>query len=206
MRRHWKLALATLSLAVAASLAGCAPGYYDGYADYGGPGGGYYDDGYYDYAGGGYCDAWGCPDGYYDMPLYYGSVYYGGSWFNGPHYYRDYGGRRQYWIHGGWHSDGWRGARPSWWREGRTGPALGRDFYRSERFRNSRNAGQRDNRGFTNRGGGDRGGAPQSRTAPQAQPQTGGRAFQNGRFLPRSGGSAGNRGGGGNRGDRGRSH
>jgi hypothetical protein len=220
MRHFWKAPLAILSLTAFVGLAGCVQPYDDGYG-YAGYGGGYDDYGYdapggvgYDYASGGYCDAWGCPADYYDMPLYYGSIYYGGSWFNGPHYYRDYGGSRQYWVHGGWHNDGWSGARPNWYRPGRTGPALGRDFYRSERFRNSRNAGQRDNRGgrpdfnrndnnrngnrdFGNRGGrdgGNRNAGPQSQAAPQAQPQNGGAAFRNGRFLPRS--EAGNRGGG----------
>jgi hypothetical protein len=200
MRHLWKATLAALSLTAFAGLAGCAPGYYDA---------GYYGDGYgpdgvyYDYASGGYCDAWGCPSDFYDMPVYYGSVYYGGSWFNGPHYYRDRNGRREYWVHGGWHNDDWRGARPNWYRPGRTGPALGRDFYRSERFRNES---RRDRGGVNNRGArpgfqrdGNRGGrnaAPQSQAAPQAQPNNGGPAFRNGRFLPRSDSNAGNRGGG----------
>ena len=232
MKTIWKAALAALSITAFAGVAGSASaqpyddyrydggyttpygqGYgslYNGDYGYGDPaydpyGYGYAPDGIgIDYASGGYCDEWGCPADYYDMPVYYGSIYYGGSWFNGPHYYRDYGGSRQYWVHGGWHNDGWSGARPNWYRPGRTGPALGRDFYRSERFRNSRNAGQRDNRGGRpdfnrndNRGGrdgGNRNGAPQSQAAPQAQPQNGGAAFRNGRFLPRA--EAGNRGGG----------
>ena len=71
---------------------------YGGYDQAYGPDDGSYDPDY------GYCDPdYGCPDDYYDLPLYYGDVYYDGSWYNnGPFYYRDYGGRRQFWIHGGW--------------------------------------------------------------------------------------------------------
>jgi hypothetical protein len=81
----------------------------------------------------GYCDAYGCPDDYYDLPIWYGPVFYGDAWYNGPVYYRDGFGGRQYWIHGGWHSDQWRGPRPSWWTASRyhTGSALGRSWYRS---------------------------------------------------------------------------
>jgi hypothetical protein len=130
----WKAALATLSFGM---LAGCQP--YDGY------GGGYYGGGYS--YGGGYCDSYGCPDDYWDRPVYYGSIYYGGSWLNGPFYYRDWNGRRQYWARGGWRYDGWSGDRPSQYRNYRYGPALGRDWYR-----NNRNDG--DGRpGFQGRGG-----------------------------------------------------
>src|ERR1700761_6304741 len=69
-----------------------------------------------DYDSGGYCDEWGCPDEYWDYPVYYGPVYYGGRWFNGPVYYRDYGGERWFWVHGGWRRDEWRGPHPGWWR------------------------------------------------------------------------------------------
>jgi hypothetical protein len=105
----------------------------------------------YDQASGGYCDQWGCPDDYYDLPVYYGSAFYDGLWFDGPLYYRNWYGSRQYWVHGGWHADNWRGARPSWYAQGRYGPALGRDFYRSGSFR-SGNAQRSFNRGFDNRG------------------------------------------------------
>ena len=30
----------------------------------------------FDYDSGGYCDDWGCPDEYWDMPVYYGPVYF----------------------------------------------------------------------------------------------------------------------------------
>lgn len=179
-----KLALATLSAGALAMLAGCVAD-YDGY--------GYADDVmpdgvYYDYGSGGYCDAWGCPGDFYDMPVYYGSVFYGGQWYNGPHYYRDYGGQRQYWVHGGWHNDGWQGARPNWWREGRTGPAMGRDFYRSDRFRNS-GAFRRDQGGGGNRGARDRNGdgRPDFNRGGGGRGRDGGGrdgqpAFNNGRF------------------------
>ena len=65
----------------------------------------------YDYDSGGYCDRWGCPDEYWDMPVYYGPVFYDGSWFQGPTYYRDYGGARWFWVHGGWRRDEWRHPR-----------------------------------------------------------------------------------------------
>jgi hypothetical protein len=106
----------------------------------------------YDQSSGGYCDQWGCPDDYYDLPVYYGAAFYDGLWFDGPLYYRDGYGSRQYWVHGGWHADNWSGARPSWYAQGRYGPALGRDFYRSGSFRNA-NAQHGFNRDFDNRGG-----------------------------------------------------
>lgn len=146
MTKFWKAALtATILTASAAVLCGCvdAYGYNNGYAA--GYGYGPYDYGYgygylpqggigFSYDSGGYCDAFGCPNDYWDLPIYYGPVYFGGSWYDGPVYYRDRHGRRQYWIHGGWHDDEWRGPRPRWWHEGRYGPALGRQFYRSHGF------------------------------------------------------------------------
>jgi hypothetical protein len=88
---------------------------------------------------GGYCDEWGCPDEYWDMPVWYGPVYYDGRWFNGPVYYRDFGGQRLFWVRGGWRRDGWRGPRPSWWRaDYRFGPALGYEFYLGHGFRHGR--------------------------------------------------------------------
>ena len=93
----------------------------------------------YDYDSGGYCDRWGCPDEYWDMPVYYGPVFYDGSWFQGPTYYRDYGGARWFWVHGGWRRDEWRGPRPKWWRgDYRFGPALGYGFYLGHGFRHDR--------------------------------------------------------------------
>jgi hypothetical protein len=87
------------------------------------------------YHSGGYCDRWGCPGEYWGYPVYYGPVYYGGTWYNGPLYYRRIGGRYMYWVHGGWHYDGWAGPRPRWWRGGyRYGPALGYEYYRGHGF------------------------------------------------------------------------
>jgi len=92
-----------------------------------------------DYGSGGYCDSWGCPDAYWDMPVYYGPVYYGGRWYQGPLYYRDFRGSRWYWVHGAWRRDEWRGPRPAWWRGNyRYGPALGYAFYRGNGFRHDR--------------------------------------------------------------------
>ena len=88
-----------------------------------------YDDPTYNYYGSdyGYCDpVYGCPDDFYDLPLYYGQVYWDNSWYPGPFYYRDFGGRRQFWMHGGWRDGNYRG--------GRFGSALGRDFYRSHAY------------------------------------------------------------------------
>ena len=76
---------------------------------------------------GGYCDPYyGCPDDYYDLPVYYGDVYWDGGWYDGPFFYRDYGGHRQFWLHGGWHYGESRG--------GHFGPALGRDYFRNHGF------------------------------------------------------------------------
>jgi hypothetical protein len=162
MKTIWKAAIAVLGLGM---LAGCQP--YDGYYDDGYYGGGY---------GSGYCDSYGCPGNYWDMPVYYGSVYYGGSWINGPFYYRDYGGRRQFWLRGGWRDDSWRGVRPPQYRDGRFGPSLGRDWYRNNRSqfdRDGRSGGRRFDRDNDNRPGfrgrdGNRGAQQPPR---QAQPQ-----------------------------------
>jgi hypothetical protein len=124
----------------------------------------------YDYGSGGYCDSYGCPDGYWDFPVWYGPVYWHGTWYRGPVYYREDFGRRQYWIAGGWHHDQWRGSRPDWWYRGHyyAGPALGYDYYRGHGFRHNRdrhwrgdNWRGRDNRNDDNGGvsfflGGDR--------------------------------------------------
>lgn len=114
----------------------------------------------YDYNSGGYCDSYGCPDSYWDFPVWYGPVYWRGTWYRGPVYYRDHHGRRQYWIAGGWHHDQWRGSRPDWWSRGRyyAGPALGYDYYRGHGFRHDRDHHWRGNdwRGNDNRNWNDR--------------------------------------------------
>ena len=107
---------------------------------------------------------------------YYGEVYYDGSWLNGPFYYRDYGGRRQFWIHGGWHDGQFRG--------GHFGPALGRGCYRPARLRR-RYAGRGFNRGGN---GGQSYGrqrlwpAASSRGSYAAQPYAGGHNWNRGGF------------------------
>lgn len=96
-----------------------------------GPGGGIG----FDIGSGGYCDHWGCPGAYWDDPVYYGPVYFDGEWFDGPVYYREYDGEYEYWVHGGWHRDEWRGERPDWARDVHYGPALGHEYYHSDEFR-----------------------------------------------------------------------
>lgn len=93
---------------------------------------------------GGYCDRWGCPGDYWDYPVFYGPVYFEGEWYEGPVYYRYEDGDYWYWVHGGWRRDEWRGERPEWARETRRGPALGRDYYKSEGFRRSHERHGRD--------------------------------------------------------------
>lgn len=119
------------------------PGYDEGYYEDEGAypddayaeGYGVYDDDAYDDYAMGYCDEYGCPEDFYDLPVFYGDVFYDGAWLTGPLYYRDWYGRRQFWIHGGWRYGNHRG--------GRFGPALGRSWYLQNRgYRN----------GFTTRG------------------------------------------------------
>jgi len=169
-------------------VAACMP--YDGY------GGSYYGSGYgAGYDDWGYCDGFGCPDNYWDQPLYYGSVYYGGRWNSGPFYYRNYNGGRQYWLGGGWRNDDWRGARPQQYRNERYGPALGRDWYRNNRPNDGRpgfnqGGGQGrggDRPGFNQGRGGDRPGVNQG----TGQGRGGDRDDNRG---PRGGGPGGGRG------------
>jgi hypothetical protein len=89
----------------------------------------------FDFSTGGYCDRWGCPGDYWGYPVFYGPVYFDGEWFEGPVYYREYDGEYEYWVHGNWHRDEWRGERPDWARDVHYGPALGHDYYRSDEFR-----------------------------------------------------------------------
>lgn len=111
----------------------------------------------FDYGSGGYCDSSGCPDEYWGYPVWYGPVYWRGTWYRGPVYYREDSGRRQYWIAGGWHHDQWRGSRPDWWYRGHyyAGPALGYDYYRGHGFRHDRDHHWRGDswRGRDNRNG-----------------------------------------------------
>src|SRR6266550_7680118 len=133
--------------------AGYSGGYADPYAGggYANPysGGGYanpysgggYADPYYDGYGDPYADPYACD--YYDPPWGYPPdyclyqtwnepVYYGGLWYSGPIYYRNYSGANWFWLNGGWRRDEGRGARPGgidWGRNMRwTGQLRHRDF------------------------------------------------------------------------------
>lgn len=132
MKNFLKLA-ATAAILTGAAMFASAPARADGVSiTIGVPGIGF------SYDSGGYCDSWGCPEAYWDYPLYYGPVYFGGDWYRGPLYYRVVHGHHWYWIHGGWHRDHWRGPRPQWWGQYRYGPALGYDYYRGHGFRHDR--------------------------------------------------------------------
>jgi len=120
MRTFAKVAFGALMLG-AASIAGAAPaaahtsvGISFGFGDRG------YEDpcAYYDYYD--VPPPWGLPPGYCGYRVYYDPVFWGGSWYRGPIYYRWYGGHRQFWLHGGWRRDEWRGHRPARieWRGG----------------------------------------------------------------------------------------
>jgi len=100
------------------------PAYGPAYG-YGGPCA-YYD--YYDVP-----PPWGLPPGYCGYRVYYDPVFWGGSWYRGPIYYRWYGGHRQYWLNGGWRHDEWRGRRPAHieWRTGGYGDWRGGSYPRS---------------------------------------------------------------------------
>ena len=93
---------------------------------------------------GGYCDRWGCPGDYWGYPVFYGPVYFDGEWYDGPVYYREVDGGYEYWVHGDWHRDEWRGPRPDWARDTHYGPTLGRDYYQSDEFRHGHEADDHD--------------------------------------------------------------
>jgi hypothetical protein len=69
-----RIVLPALALASTLALADCVNAYDDGYGAY----------------------------GYNNYPSYDGSVYVGGTLYNGPLHYRDYNGRRQYWVRNNW--------------------------------------------------------------------------------------------------------
>ena len=73
---------------------------------YGGP---YYGPGYYGPAP--YCDRYSrfydpyrCNAAYYD-DYYDDPIFFDGAWLNGPYRYRYFGGRPEFFINGGWHSN-----------------------------------------------------------------------------------------------------
>ncbi|GAA0544736.1 hypothetical protein FHS83_000545 [Rhizomicrobium palustre] len=128
MRKVWKAAVTAVAMATAMlAVPAKADSFGFSFNSDGGVG--------FSYESGGYCDRFGCPDGYWDMPIYDCPVYWGGSWYRGPVYYRRYHGRVWYWLHGDWRLDEWRGARPGGYCVERYRPALGFDFYERNGFR-----------------------------------------------------------------------
>lgn len=117
-----RLTLAASVAAAAFTLGACAyePDYYDGPP---------YSPAYPEnaYGPGAYAPGYAYEDpcmndpGYCNYSYYEGPVWWGGSWYYGPHRWRDYGGGRQFWVHGGWQGGvrlgrggAWRG--PGRWR------------------------------------------------------------------------------------------
>ena len=134
MRTFFKV-ITTAAVLTGAAMFASAPARADGVSiTIGVPGIGF------SYSSGGYCDDWGCPQDYWDYPVYYGPVYYRGEWYRGPVYYRLRHGHYYYWLRGGWHRDQWRGPRPRWYRrhDYHYGRSLGYDYYRSHGFRHDR--------------------------------------------------------------------
>jgi hypothetical protein len=103
----------------------------------------------YSRATGGFCDSRGCPNLFWTYKIYYGPVYYRGTWFRGPVYVKDDRGRHYFWVAGGWHRDEWHAERPRWARNAGFGPALSRNYYEGREFRD------RDERRADNYGRGD---------------------------------------------------
>jgi hypothetical protein len=129
MRTTFKMTVAAATIAGAAMLS-AAPAQADGFSIGIGSGGiGF------SYDSGGYCDSYGCPDSFWDYPVYYCPVYFRGDWYRGPVYYRRYDGRVQFWILGNWRYDQWRGPRPEWACIDHFGPPLGFDYYENHGFR-----------------------------------------------------------------------
>ena len=56
---------------------------------------------------------WGLPDDYCDDLVSFDPVYYDGFWYRGPIYHHHHHGKEEFWLHGGWHEDGWSGKRPA---------------------------------------------------------------------------------------------
>jgi hypothetical protein len=133
------------ALAVAAALGGCVyPDDYDYYGapppvdDYApGPGGPAYAAPPPAAYGTPPPQAYATPPGYYgtyedpcmndpaycSYAFYDGPIWWGGSWYNGPHRWRVRGDSREFWIHGGWHrgvrvGDGGHWHGPGRWDHG----------------------------------------------------------------------------------------
>ena len=106
--------------AAASALSACEPSPYD---YYGPPPPGYYGDagpGYY--GGAAYDDPCFNDAGYCDYAYYEGPIWWGGTWYNGPHRWRETGGGREYWVRHGWHGDVRLGEGGSWHGPGRWHP------------------------------------------------------------------------------------
>jgi hypothetical protein len=127
MRSFYQVLAVLMVLGIAQGCMAQGQPYNDGYSQRS------YADGYYGAEDYGYCDEYGCPNNYWDQPIYYGSVFYDNAWADGPFYYRNLDGRREYWIHGGWRGDAWRGERPARYRNGTYGPARDLNWYRTNR-------------------------------------------------------------------------
>jgi len=104
-----------------------------------------------------YCDyytpPWGYPLDYCRYQTWNQPVYFGGSWYSGPIYYRQISGVPWYWLNGSWCRDEWRGARPAYidwgrnhrwngdrhnWRdEYRSGNWAGRDTWVGRNYRDN---------------------------------------------------------------------
>jgi hypothetical protein len=56
---------------------------------------------------------WGLPDDYCSDLVSFDPVYYDGFWYRGPIYHRHHHGKEEFWLHGGWHENGWNGKRPA---------------------------------------------------------------------------------------------
>lgn len=83
---------------------------------------------------GGYCDRYGCPDAFWDDPVYDCPVFWHGDWYRGPLYYRRAHGELWFWIHGDWQRDQWRGPRPAGYCVDQFRPALGFEWYEDHGF------------------------------------------------------------------------
>lgn len=132
MRKNLKITVAAAAIAGAAMLLG-APAQAQGFSIGVGPGGGIN----FSVSTGGYCDEYGCPDAFWDYPVYYCPVYFRGDWYRGPVYFRNQDGDVRFWVRGGWHHDQWDGPRPDWACTDRFGPALGFEYYDNHGFRMS---------------------------------------------------------------------
>lgn len=129
-----------------------------------------------------YSPPWGYPSDYCQYQLWNEPVFYSGTWYSGPIYYRTVGGANWFWLNGNWRRDEWRGARPRIdWNRG------GNVFWRGDIRRGGRDrfeAAQGGQRGGDWRNGpqpgGARGGFTRSNNDRDNGPSFGnGRGFRN---------------------------